>query len=74
MLAPLTKRTEQSSLFECDEERSATTRTTVSMNILIKFECDEERSATGYLFVIIPAHLPCLNAMKSGVQLVTLPY
>ena len=69
MLAPLTKRTKQSTLFECDEKRSATHQLAGKKLALEKFECDEKRSATERCGKVIPAFSCRLNAMKSGVQL-----
>ena len=57
--------------FECDEERSATSRDAEGAEkcALHTFECDEERSATHDVLLLFVLMLLCLNAMKSGVQL-----
>ena len=68
MLALLTKRTKQSTLFECNEERSATAKATLYYASSGEFECNEERSAT-ILLLLINLYASRLNAMKSGVQL-----
>ena len=69
MLAPLTKRTKQSTLFECDEEWSAIEGELPHLDLKSKFECDEEWSAINNT-CSYPINLTSLNAMKSGVQCV----
>ena len=90
MLALLTKRTKQSPSLNAMKSEVQRYSVCVARHGETIFECDEERSATGYLFAIIPAHLPfecdeersatpiyeaslcllqSLNAMKSGVFL-----